>query len=596
MDYDRWPSLTAMFFDQAERLGDKPFLWAKHEGAYQAMSWRQAAEKVRGLAAGLRALGLQKGERVVLVSENRPEWLIADVAIMAAGGITVPAYTTNTPADHLHVLTDSGASGALVSTKALAQRLQPAFADTSDLRWAVSLESDAFTPDEGEGKPRLLNWEETAALGGDPDAFVPEEAARDDTACFIYTSGTGGTPRGVMLSHRNIFANCVGAYHLLESFGLGDEVFLSFLPLSHSYEHTAGQFFPMSIGAQIYYAEGADKLLENLAEVRPTVMTAVPRLYETMHLRISRGVEKQQGLKRKMFEQTLALGLKRERDQQRLSFLESLQDRLLDRLVREKIRARFGGRLKGMVSGGAALNPDIGFYFTALGLPVLQGYGQTEAAPVVSANPPGKAKMRTVGPPLRGVEVRIAEDGEVLVRGELVMHGYWRNEEATAEAIKDGWLHTGDVGEIDADGYLSITDRKKDIIVLSGGDNVSPMRIEGLLTMESEIAQAMVLGDKRPHLVALLVPDPDFLKEWARAAGKHPDLTALCEDPDLRGALGDVVERVNERLSNIERVRRFIVAAEPFTVDNEMMTPTLKIRRHKIKAVYGDRLEALFRG
>ena len=594
MDYSVWPNLTAMVFDQAERLAERPLLWTKRSGTYEAQTWAEIAGQIRALAAGLRRLGLERGDRVVLVGENRPEWLVADVAIMAAGGITVPAYTTNTVQDHSHILTDSGAVGAIVSTPALAKRLLPAAGQCTDCHWVVAMEPLGEAADLGGQGVRVVSWEEATAPGDDDAAIDPKAAARDDTACFIYTSGTGGAPKGVMLSHGNILANCVGAYHLLESFGLGEEVFLSFLPLSHSYEHTAGQFFPLSIGAQIYYAEGADKLLDNLGEVRPTVMTAVPRLYEAMHGRIRRGVEKQGGLKKKLFERTVELGLKAAKAPGSLSLFERLQNGLLDKLVREKVGQRFGGRLKGMVSGGAALNPEIGLFFTALGVPVLQGYGQTEAAPVVSANPPGRAKMHTVGPPLRGVEVKIAEDGEILVRGELVMKGYWRNEEATAQAIRDGWLHTGDVGEIDEDGYIAITDRKKDIIVLSGGDNVSPARIEGLLTMEPEVAQAMIIGDKRPHLAALIVPDAEFLTHWARESGKPNDLAKLVEDAELRSAIGAVVERVNERGSTLERIRRFAIAEAPFSVDNEMMTPTLKIRRHKIKEHYGPQLDALY--
>ena len=592
MDYSVWPSLTAMFYDQAERLADQPLLWSKRDGVYRSQSWAEIAAQVRALTAGLRRLGIEPGERVVLVSENRPEWLVADLAIMAAGGITVPAYTTNTTADHAHILGDSGAAGAIVSTPALAKRLLPAAAESADCRWLVAMEPLDDVADAA-GDLRIAGWPEVAAPADGAEA-EPVAAERDDTACFIYTSGTGGEPKGVMLSHRNILANCIGAFHLLEGFGLGEEIFLSFLPLSHSYEHTAGQFFPLSIGAQIYYAEGADKLLDNLGEVRPTVMTAVPRLYEAMHGRIRRGVEKQGGLKRKLFERTLALGLKEAKAPGSLSLFERLTNALLERLVRDKVRARFGGRLKGMVSGGAALNPEIGLFFTALGVPVLQGYGQTEAAPVVSANPPGRVKMHTVGPPLRGVEVATADDGEILVRGDLVMKGYWQNEAATAEVIRDGWLHTGDVGEIDDEGYITITDRKKDIIVLSGGDNVSPARIEGLLTMEPEIAQAMVVGDKRPHLTALIVPDAEFLVHWAHKEHKSRDLAEVAGDEGLRSALAQAIERVNTRLSTIDRIRRFAIAEAPFSVDNEMMTPTLKIRRHKIKEHYGAALDALY--
>ena len=594
MDYGAWQSLAKLFFDQAERLGDKPFLWVKRDGAYRPLSWREVATSVKQLSLGLRGLGLERGERVVLVSENRPEWLIADLAVVAAGGITVPAYTTNTSADHNHILTDSGAVGAIVSTRALANRLLPAAIEAPACEWLVAIED---LDRHQATSPTIHGWSgilERGKAAPDDVAQEVDKAKRDDIACFIYTSGTGGVPKGVMLSHGNILCNCLGAYHLLQSFGLGEEVFLSFLPLSHSYEHTAGQYFPISIGAQIYYAEGVEHLLNNLAEARPTIMTAVPRLYESMHQRISRGVKKQGGFKEKLFNRALELGRKRYHDPSSLTLIERLVDAVVERLVREKIRQRFGGRLKGMVSGGAALNPEIGIYFTALGVPVLQGYGQTEAAPVISANLPGKAKMHTVGPPLHGVEVKTAEDGEILVRGELVMKGYWKDEEATARTIRDGWLHTGDIGKIDEDGYIQITDRKKDIIVLSGGDNVSPARIEGLLTMEEEFAQAMVYGDKRPHLVALVVPDDDFVAAWAKENGKPRTLADLAKDDSFRSAIGKALERVNQKLSNLEKVRRFVIAPEAFTVDNEMMTPTLKIRRHIIKSAYGAALEGLY--
>ncbi len=594
MDYKALTSLTALFFDQADALGDGPFLWAKHEGTYKPITWRETAQAVKDLSRGLRDLGLKTGDRVVLVAENRPEWLIADLAIMAAGGITVPAYTTNTEHDHNHILTNSEAAGAIVSTRALGKRLLPAALEAPDCKWVVAIEDMDI---DQKGPVDVHLWADTLARGRDlPDdvAEVVAGAKRDDVACFIYTSGTGGTPKGVMLTHGNIICNCMGAHGVLEHIGLGGDVFLCFLPLSHAYEHSAGQFFPISIGAQIYYAESVEKLLVNLGEVRPTIMTAVPRLYESMHQRILRGVEKQGGLKKKLFEAAVRLGRKEYETPGSLTPGERILNALVERLVREKVRGRFGGRLKAMVSGGAALNTDIGTFFLGLGLPILQGYGQTEAAPVISANLPGKEKMHTVGPPLEGVEVKIAEDGEILVRGELVMKGYWKNEEATKSVLYDGWLHTGDIGNLDEDNYLQITDRKKDIIVLSGGDNVSPARVEGFLTLEAEISQAMAFGNQRPHLVALLVPDDEFLADWSKEHGKAADLAALAGDPAFNAALGQAVERVNRKLSNTERVRRFTIATEVFSVENEMMTPTLKVRRHKILEAYRDRLDALY--
>jgi long-chain acyl-CoA synthetase len=595
MDYEGLTSLPEMLFQQAERLADKPFLWHKRDGRFQPLSYGEVGEKTRALARALIELGVAAGDRVVLVAENRPEWLIADHAIMAAGAVTVPAFTTNTVADHTHILVHSGAKAAIVSTRSLAQRLLPAALNAPDIQFILAMEDLALA----QRPPfRVHQWERLLARGTEvPDDELAQRLARlkrDDCCCIIYTSGTGGTPKGVMLTHGSILCNCMGAHDLLSEFGLGEEVFLSFLPLSHAYEHTAGQFFPISIGAEIYYAESIDKLVDNMAEVRPTLMLAVPRLYEVMHQRITRALDRASTFRRRLFERAVALGRKKYEKPGSLGLAERLVDLVAELLVRRKVRQRFGGRLKALVSGGAALNYEIGLFFTALGVRLLQGYGQTEASPVVSANRPFRVKLHTVGPPLKGLEARIAADGEILLRGEAVMSGYWRDPAATAAAIRDGWLHTGDIGVLDADGYLQITDRKKDIIVLSGGDNVSPVRIEGFLTLQPEIGQAMVFGDKRPHLVALIVPDAEFAAGWARQHGKPKDLATLIGDPEFTTALNAAVDRVNKGLSPIEKIRRSVLVAEPFTTENGLMTPSLKIKRHKIRERHGAALERLY--
>lgn len=591
MDYDVCTSLPAMFFANTSEMGERAFLWERRDKAWQSLSGNAAHGQAAALSAALKALGVAKGDRVALVSENRPEWLIADVGIMSAGAISVPAYVTNQVSDHLHILQDSGAKGAIVSGPALSKNLLPA-AREAGLEFIISM-APLDTADDGDsGGPAIHLW---ADLIGAQDETTPDTAAiaRTDTACLIYTSGTGGTPKGVMLSHGAILSNCKGAYHLLLDFGLDDEVFLSFLPLSHSYEHTAGLMFPLSIKAEIYYAESVDKLAANMEEVRPTIMTAVPRLYETMYGRIVRGVQQKGGLSEKLFMKAVATGRKKY-EGERLSLGEALLDPLLTKLVRKKVAGRFGGRLKAMVSGGAPLNYEVGVFFKALDVELLQGYGQTESAPIISCNPASNNKLRTVGPPFVDIELKIADDGEILVRGELVMQGYWENPEATAEAIKDGWLHTGDIGEVDDHGHLKITDRKKDIIVNSGGDNIAPQRIEGFLDLQPEIAQSMVYGDKKPNIVALIVPHPDFASDWAKANDKKMDMAALVEDPDFRKAISDAVDRVNTDMSVIERVRKFILTADAFTTDNEMMTPSMKIRRHVIRENYGEALEALY--
>jgi len=598
LDYSAIRTLPELFFRQVKAYGGRPYLVAKKDGAWVPRSWEEAADEAAAFAAGLRAIGVASGERVALVAENRPEWTLCDLGVMIAGGVTVPAYTTNTVENHLHVLTDSGARLAIVSTNQLAKRLLPACVEAG-IDAVIAMEP---LPDAPE-TITVHQYDDLIARhrGAQARAQAEEDAlkpAREEMACIIYTSGTGGAPAGVMLSHGNMLCNVMGADDFLRTLpGLaeGEEVFLSFLPLSHSYEHTVGQFVPMAIGAQVYFAEGLDKLIGNIAEVRPTIMTAVPRLYESIRGRILHGAAQAGGAKEKLLHKAVEIGAKKYDAPEALSLGEKLLDPLLTKLVRKKVRDRFGGRLKAFVSGGAPLNYDVGKFFIALGMEVLQGYGQTESAPVVSVNLPHKNKLMTVGPPLKGVEVKIANDGEILVRGELVMLGYWGQPEKTAETVKDGWLHTGDVGELDADGFLKITDRKKDIIVNSGGDNISPQRVEGVLTLRPEILQAMVFGDQRPHLVALIVPDPDWLKSLAKEQGKHGStLEELHDDPDLLKAIDAAVSESNKQLSVIEKVRRFTVAEEPFSVDNAMLTPSMKIRRHAIKREYAPKLRSLY--
>lgn len=588
---EKFPNLVTMFFTRARERGDAPFLWRKSGGEWRSLSWTETARQVASIAAALKAQGLRPGDPVMLVSENRPEFCIADLAIMAAGCVTVPTYTTNTTRDHQHILTDSGARAVIVSTAKLAQALMPAVV-RSQASFVIGME-----PLRGaQGTSTCHLWDDL--LREHPADVAACEAAqtaqRGDLACIIYTSGTGGAPRGVMQHHGAILLNCEGAAAVVnEDFGVGDEVFLSFLPLSHAYEHSGGQFMPMLLGGQIYYAEGLEKLASNIEETRPTIMVVVPRLFEVLRARIIKTIEKQGKFPTYLLGQAMRIAAKEQAG--RGSILDAPMKLLLSRTLVPKIRARFGGRMKALVSGGAPLNPDVGLFFDAMGLTLLQGYGQTEAGPVISCNRPSAGiAMDTVGPPLDGVEVRIAEDGEILVRGELVMHGYWRNPAETEKVLKDGWLHTGDIGEFDAKGRIRITDRKKDLIVNDKGDNVSPQKVEGMLTLQPEIGQAMVHGDRRPHLVGLIVPDAEWTREWADAQGVTVESAA--SNPAYMAALRAAVDRVNDDLSVIERVRRFILADEPFAIENEQMTPSMKIRRHVIRKVYADRLDALYKG
>jgi long-chain acyl-CoA synthetase len=554
-----WNSLPQMMLDIARRRAAQPMLRYWRDGAWQRMSWAEFATQVGAVAAFLRNQGVMPGDRVLLVSENRPEFPIADTAIMAVGAVTVPTYTTNTVADHAHILGNSGARAAIVSSARLAARLREA----GELELLVCME-------EGSAPEGALPWSQAIATPSDLPLLLAEveQIPTGRLACLIYTSGTGGKPKGVMLPHRALLANRAGVAPLVERLELDGKCYLSFLPLSHAYEHTVGCFLLPSLGVEVVYSRGAERLAQEFAEIRPAIVTAVPRLFEVLRGRMLAQREKQGRLAQALFDRALALGLRR-MDGPPLGPLARLEDAVLDRLVRQKVRERFGGQLVAMVSGGARLDPDLSGFFLALGLPVIQGYGQTEAGPVVSVNPPWANRRHTVGPPLPGVEVRFAEDGELLLRGGLVMDGYWQNPEATAEALQEGWLHTGDVGMLE-DGYLRITDRKRDFIKTLGGDMVSPARIEGLLMAEPEIAQAVVAGEGKPAIVALVVP----------AQGHEAQA-------------GAAVERVNAKLSSIERIRRW-GQVEPFTVENELLTPTMKVRRREVLRRHGAVVEALY--
>lgn len=558
-----WTSLPQMMLELAAERQSRPMLRHWQDGAWRQVSWAEFAHRVAAVAAGLRAAGVGPGDRVLLVSENRPEFVIADTALMAIGAVTVPTYTTNTPADHAHILRDSGARLAIVSTAALATKVTEAAAEAGGLDLLVSME-----PATAPGL-RVMPWAELEAGQGDLGLLraEAEQIPPGRLACLIYTSGTGGAPKGVMLPHRAMLANRAGVAELAERLQLDGESYLSFLPLSHSYEHTVGGFLLPSFGVEVVYSRGADRIAAEFQEIKPAVVTAVPRLFEVLRARILAGVEKEGGLKETLFRRALELGL-RKLDGPPLGLFERLQDAVLDRLVRDKVRARFGGRLLCMVSGGARLDPDLSGFFLALGLPVIQGYGQTEAGPVVSVNLPWDNRRDTVGPPLPGVAARINPDGELCVQGDLVMDGYWNQPEATAAAIQGGWLHTGDIAEMEA-GRIRITDRKRDFIKTLGGDMVSPAKLESLLMAEAEIAQAVVAGEGQPGIVALIVP----------AEGMEPRVQ-------------EAVSRVNAKLSIIERIRRTATVA-PFTVENGMLTPTMKVKRRVVLDAHAAQVEAL---
>ena len=594
LNFDEFNSVVKIFDKQSSMLQDQPYLWRKIDDKYSSLSWKEVRNNVESFSTALKNLGILAGDRVVIVSENRPEWQIADLSIMAVGAISVPAYTTSTTNDYEYIIKHSGARCIIVSNHDLANKVLPAVLNSHMCQTVIKINDDNKNYDV---PITVLSWNSLINENNNSVLQLTESIKnhkRTDTACIIYTSGTGGNPKGVMLSHGAMLANCTGCKYLLEDIvsSLKEIRFLSWLPLSHSYEHTI-TFYMIGIGAQIYYAEGIEKLLVNMAEARPHFMTAVPRFYDSLHARISQGLKKQSKVSQFFFKETLRLG-KKTYFNEPLSFFEKKFNGLLNKIVRKKVNKRFGGSLKALVSGGAALNFEVGLYLSALGLPLLQGYGQTETAPVVSANPPNKIKLDTVGPVFKGTKVKIAEDGEILVSGENVMNGYWNDPKATSSTLINGWIHTGDIGELDEEGYLKITDRKKDIIVNAGGDNISPSRVEEKLNIEPEIAQSMMYGDFKNYLVAILVPDRDYTQEWAKDHHKEFNIKKLNQDSDFIKMIKTTTERVNKKLSQIEQVRKFLLIDEEFTVENNMMTPTLKVRRFKVKEKYQNQLEALY--
>jgi len=571
-------SLIKLFFDRADQYNEKPFLWAKKNKEWSPLSWKETSSKVKEFAGGLRSFGIKPGDKVVIVSENRPEWIIADLAINLIGAITVPAYTTNTEDDHHYILEHSDARAVIASNNILANRVALATTRTKLCNILITLDSySGFEPDN----LKIINFNEVNDFGKNNIETALDylnHIQPDDVSCIIYTSGTGGRPKGVMLTHKNIFSNLQGAEDLLEIIGKKDNKYLSLIPLSHSYEHTAGLYLQIDLGSQIYFCEGPEKFSQNLLEVSPTLTTAVPRIFEVIHDRIKIQMKNQNRIIKFIFDRAVKVGIKKH--YYGLNLLENIEYKTYTSLIRKKINKQLGGSLRAFVSGGAALNPEIGNFFISLGVKILQGYGQTEASPLISANRPENIKIETVGPAVKGVEAKLSKEGELIVKGDCVMRGYWKDEKATDEAIIDGWLHTGDIATISEDGYITITGRKKELIVNSGGDNIAPARPEASLTFQETIFQSMVIGDRRPYLVAVIVPDVEKTKNMT--------------DEEINEIISSEVKIANERLSSIEKIRKFIIAKEPFSTDNGLLTPTMKVKRHKVNEIYGEILDDLY--
>jgi len=590
-------TLNELYFDAMARYGNRPAaLRVKRDGAWQSLTHQTVSQRVHHLHCGLRELGLTAGDRMAILSENRPEWAIADFACLTARLADVPIYPTLPPNQIGYILRDSGALGAFVSNRIQLAKLLECRAEAPALRHIVFF-------DEGELPEGVIGLRELEARGAAAVAKYPDwqaEAGRvvpDDLATLIYTSGTTGDPKGVMLTHGNITSNVVASMQVLPVSNT-DEC-LSFLPLSHIFERMVGHYTMVCGGTIINYATSMDDLTTEMIEIRPTIMAAVPRLYEkiygkTIERAMSGGV-----LKRGIFEWAKATGEKRLEyvlTHRTVPVGLALGYRIADVLVFSKLRARIGGRLRYFVSGGAPLNPDICRFFIAAGLPILEGYGLTETSPVICVNTFALLKPGTVGRPIPGVEIKIAADGEILTRGPHIMRGYYNKPEATAEAIDpEGWFHTGDIGVIDADGCLRITDRKKDIIVTAGGKNIAPQPIEALLKTNKFFLNAVMLGDKRKFPIMLLVPNPAVVKHWLGLKGLPAQSgTALSQRPEVQEKLEREARRSLRDLAHFEMPKKFLVLPHDFSIERGELTPKMSVRRKVVEEHYRDQIEGLF--
>ncbi len=575
---NRFSSLVEMFLWRARRSASKPALWFKRGGRYQFIDWKEFESGVQQVALALYQWGVKKGDRIAILSENRPEWAFADLGILSLGAASVPIYPTSSVKECHYILEHAEVSLLFVSTPEQLQKVRPLL-DQGKLKVVIGFDL------EQSPSPKLLSFRDCLEVGrrshlnnGSLYEQLSREVSREDLATLIYTSGTTGPPKGVMLTHGNFLSNCEAASQVL-CLNEGERS-LSFLPLSHVFERMAGYYFMVQQGASIAYAESIETVPEDLLLVRPTVAAGVPRLFEKMHARILERVKASPPLKQKLFYWALKVGQR------------SLLARLL---VFNKLKKKLGGRIRFFISGGAPLAKELGEFFYSAGVLILEGYGLTETSPVISVNRPESFKFGTVGLPLAGVEIQIASDGEILTRGPHVMKGYFRNEEATREAIRDGWFYTGDIGQIDADGFLIITARKKDLIKTSGGKNISPQNIENEILGDPLFSQVVVLGDRRPYLVALVVPNRTELEHWAQGEG----LEALSWEELLanRSAIQMIDERLRAKMKDFasyEQIKYFHLLPKELSQESGELTPTLKVKRRVVMERYASVLEALY--
>ena len=576
-------TLTHLFFENSLLYQNKTLFGFKKDGEWSHISWNEASDLVQDLSLGLHEIGVRKNDKISIIAENSYKWCVVDLAIISLGAITVPGYTTSNEDEIFYLLSHSEASVVFLNSKLLST-IENILPKLDKIKHIVCIDEVKSTKlnktinsfdnliDKGSKSLGKSSFKEDTLY----------KVKEDDVVSIIYTSGTSSKPKGVMLTHKSIISNILGANELVKELEVKDHKFLSIIPLSHAYEHTAGFFLPILIGAEIFFNENRDQIVNDLLSVKPSLMTAVPRLYEVLHKKINNQLSNQSKITQKLFSKTIELGTKKF-EKHELLFIEKLQDFALDKLVRKKIQKKFGGNLKAFISGGAALNEQVGLFFQSLGINILQGYGQTECSPLISCNPIHNIKINSVGPVIKGIDIKLSKQNEILVKGNSLMKGYWKDKKNTNNTIIDGWLHTGDLGSIDEDGYLYISGRINEMIVNSGGENIAPVPIENLLMSYDEIEQALVCGHNRPFLISVLIPNETLLKANRSNVNK------------MKTDFQNIINNVNKQLSQNKKIRKFILSDKLFSIENSQLTPTLKMKRRVIEAFYKDEIESLYK-
>ena len=576
-------TLTHLFYENSLLYQNKTLFGFKKDGEWSHISWNEASDLVQDLSLGLHEIGVRKNDKISIIAENSYKWCVVDLAIISLGAITVPGYTTSNEDEIFYLLSHSEASVVFLNSKLLStiENILPkldkikyiiCIDEVKSTKLNKTINSFDYLIDKGSKSLSKSSFREDTLY----------KVKEDDVVSIIYTSGTSSKPKGVMLTHKSIISNILGANELVKELEVKDHKFLSIIPLSHAYEHTAGFFLPILIGAEIFFNENRDQIVNDLLSVKPSLMTAVPRLYEVLHKKINNQLSNQSKITQKLFSKTIELGTKKFQKHE-LLLIEKIQDVVLDKLVRKKIQKKFGGNLKAFISGGAALNEQVGLFFQSLGINILQGYGQTECSPLISCNPIHNIKINSVGPVIKGIDIKLSKQNEILVKGNSLMKGYWKDKKNTNNTIIDGWLHTGDLGSIDEDGYLYISGRINEMIVNSGGENIAPVPIENLLMSYDEVEQALVCGHNRPFLISVLIPNETLLMANRSNVNK------------MKTDFQNIINNVNKQLSQNKKIRKFILSDKLFSIENSQLTPTLKMKRRVIEAFYKDEIENLYR-